>query len=118
MAEAIVTMRGDLERVAETMSAFASAFRLSVLAYFERSADSTATLDELAEYVATRQGRTDGSTLAQVRLRLYHVDLPRLADAGVVEFDPNTGSVEYLGSSSLPEQDSRAGFVVESTGVW
>lgn len=118
MPNATITVRGEPERVAETMSAFASAFRLTVLAYFERTADSTATLDELAEYVATRQGRTDGSTLAQVRLRLYHVDLPTLADAGVVEFDPNTGSVEYLGHSSLPEQDSRAGFVVESTGMW
>ena len=114
MPDTTIRVRGDLERVAEAMSAIASAPRLTVLAYFEQSADRTATINELAEYVATRQGRPGGSTLHQVRLHLYHVDLPTLADAGVVEFDTDTGSVEYSETPFLSEQDASAEFVVRS----
>jgi hypothetical protein len=99
------------------MAAVASADRLAVLAHLERVAGGIATLDELAEYVATRQGRADGATLNHVRLRLYHVDLPVLAAAGVVEFDTDTDTVEYVGMPSVPGQDGHVEFVVGPEGV-
>jgi hypothetical protein len=112
MPDVTITVRGEPEEVATTMSAVASAPRLSVLAYLEQSVDETATLDELAEYVVTRQGRLGGSTLHQMRLRLYHVALPTLAATGVVEFDTDTGEVEHSDTPSRSEQGGPTELVV------
>jgi hypothetical protein len=117
MPDVTMTVRGAPEQVAETMSAAASTPRLLVLAYLGQSTDGTAALDELTEYVATLEGRPGGSTLNQVRLRLYHVSLPTLAAADIVEFDTDTGRVEYSGPPSLSEQAVPAEFVVRPEEV-
>lgn len=54
--------------------------------------DGEATVEELAERVAAdlaAQSRDDAL------VRLYHVDLPKLANAGVLEYDEDAGRVEF-----------------------
>lgn len=55
-------------------------------------------VEELAACLADRDARTDpgGATASDrrsVQLSLYHSQLPKLADAGVVEYDPEEGTV-------------------------
>lgn len=56
--------------------------------------DGVVGLDELVGAVAARE---PGWTPADLRLRLYHCDLPKLAAAGVVDFRPDEELVGYDG---------------------
>ncbi|WP_226022889.1 DUF7344 domain-containing protein [Halomicrobium salinisoli] len=51
--------------------------------------------DRLAEVLAAR----DPDELA---LQLHHVHLPKLDDAGLVDYDPDAGTVAYRGHPALP----------------
>jgi hypothetical protein len=74
--------------------------RRFVLAYLQDCRE--ATLPELANVVTgweqTRDGRGVASCAERDRnaARLHHVDLPRLAAAGVVAYDQHTGRVELV----------------------
>lgn len=54
---------------------------------------------ELASEVAVREGTGAASTetVEKLRSRLHHVHLPKLADAGLVEYDADEGLVTYDG---------------------
>lgn len=46
---------------------------------------------------ADPDGTVDTSRRKRVTARLHHSTLPKLADAGVVDYDPRTGTVRYRG---------------------
>lgn len=49
------------------------------------------TIDELAASTARPSERQDVAT------RLHHVHIPLLAEANLVEFEPASGRIEYIG---------------------
>lgn len=60
--------------------------------------DGQTTIDELVTELHQEESRSDhdrSPTREQVTTQLYHVHLPKLADHGVVEYDPETGTVRY-----------------------
>lgn len=65
----------------------------------ERLADLTAPVDleELAEAVTTSEA-TDGLAVPEssdrVKVRLHHAHLPKLDDAGVLDYDPDANRVD------------------------
>lgn len=61
-----------------------------LLRLLESEADSTS-IDELVESLA------DPSEKSSVAIGLHHVHLPKLAEAEVIDFEPETGEVTYLG---------------------
>ncbi|MCY4733008.1 hypothetical protein KY092_21000 [Natronomonas gomsonensis] len=91
----------------EFYRALASSKRRRLLSYLLETTDST--VDELAsvlsgwEATATGTMRTQRDRLNR-RIELIHVHLPLLANTGLIEYDPATGSVE-LESISPPVAD-------------
>lgn len=68
-----------------------------------RLADSngTATFDRLAEALpadANEAPSPDGA-----RLQLHHVHLPKLQEAGLIEYDGTDGSVRYVGNGLVED---------------
>lgn len=66
------------------------------------------TVADLAEDVARHERGSNLSEIPdtvvqQIHLRLYHVDLPKLADAGLVRYDYRTETVRYDGHSDVVE---------------
>ena len=60
------------------------------------SLSGRATVDELAaELLATGHDAVDGDA-ERIRIRLHHVDLPRLADAGRIAYDADRDRVRLL----------------------
>lgn len=90
--------RGGVGRLNQYFDALAGERRRYVLYYLSRH--GAASVDELARYVVAREaGRspdslTEGAT-GRVASELYHKHLPRLADYGLVEFDPRSEHVRF-----------------------
>lgn len=56
---------------------------------------------KIAEQVEDERDREQSAAVDEVIARLHHADLPQLLDAGVVDYDPATELVAYLGHPSL-----------------
>lgn len=79
--------------------------RRKVLEYLVQTTADTVQVEELLEYLAEDEAdRTGGSpSRARFETSLYHLHLPKLADAGIVDYDPRTQQVRYYGKSQLEE---------------
>lgn len=70
--------------------------RRAVVEYCRRHPERTIHVEELADYVVEARRRTGDDVDQQAVLsRLHHVDLPKLADVGVLEFDHQSGRLRY-----------------------
>jgi|GEM_PF-5421687 len=61
-----------------------------VLRYFDSSWADAATLDELATYLLDSEGAEQ-----DLKIRLHHAILPKLADTGLVSYDSSDKVVRY-----------------------
>lgn len=70
--------------------------------YYLRDQEGTVMLEELADQVATWE--SDDGLLDEERVRadLHHSQLPRLDDAGVVTYDPDSGYVTLEDADGTP----------------
>ena len=83
----------------------ASARRRAILSYLRRHPDRPVEFDALVE-ACLGDARTEGKRAGrlQVEADLHHVQLPALDDAGVVRYDPDEGTVEYVRAKRLEAQ--------------
>lgn len=77
--------------------ALASTHRRRLLYYLLETTEST--VEELASVLGGWEVTTGGTMQtpadrSELRLELMHVHLPRLADAGLIAYDPDEGTVE------------------------
>lgn len=91
------------ELPADHHALLADPLRRRVLAHSQDSASDVASLEEVANDVQTPEG-ADADTL---RIRLHHSVLPRLAAAGVLEYDPRSNTVRYHDHAVLDYLDER-----------
>ena len=87
----------------------ASDRRRNVLAYLERRPESRISRDEIVDALLEREPDEPGPATRRERLEvdLHHVHLPKLADAGIIDHDPSSGTVEYSASADLESLLSR-----------
>ena len=86
----------DRHRLTDLFSLLSDQYVRYTLAYV--SGRQAITLNELTEFVTGREATDRGviarrSDYERVRIRLYHVVLPRLDEAGYVEFDSQTCTI-------------------------
>ena len=96
------------QTVDRILSALAHKHNQGVLNYFRESSASVASLDELADYVAEKKPSSGFESAEQVAVHLHHAGLPKIADAGILDYDPRTKTVRrhdhpLLESSELLE---------------
>lgn len=94
------TDRGDLRR-------FADARNRAILTVL-RGADGPLDVTDLADELVDRADGTPGPAeredeLDEVRIRLHHNRLPRLAEAGLIKYDPDTNQVRCRNATVDPE---------------
>lgn len=73
--------------------------RRYALLFLAATPDGVASLSELADGVAVRSPAVEDREGA--RIRLHHVALPQLADAGMIDYDPRSETVRYYGGPAL-----------------
>lgn len=74
--------------------------RRDTLAYLRRNGGHTE-LSDLAEFIAAKENDIEVRALSsdqrkRVYIGLYQCHLPKMADAGVIEFEKNRGNIELL----------------------
>jgi predicted transcriptional regulator len=88
------TRNGDRTSIDVAMEVLGTWQRRALLA--ELFDGGTATVDELVEALAAKRPREVGRR-GDLRLRLLHADLPKLAAAGIVRFDRDDATVALAG---------------------
>jgi hypothetical protein len=79
------------QSVDEVLGALADERRRLVLRYLSTDAGGTASVRDVAEYVASRAG----DPIRDVTIYLQHAGLPLLAERGFLEYDPVDDAVRY-----------------------
>ena len=78
--------------------------RRHVLYCLYETEDGVATVDDIVEYVLSLEGRDDSPEhREQLVMALEHKHLPRLEDAGIVEYDSRSDTVRRWSQPSLEE---------------
>lgn len=78
--------------------------RHAIITYFDRKTTESASFDDLTEYIVSldpNRGERPAERRKQVTIGLLHNHLPKLADAGVLEYDQRSETVRYWGGSRL-----------------
>lgn len=61
-----------------------------VVQYFRERGTDVASLSDLARYVVEARSRTDDRSVDRTAVALHHGGLPKLTDAGLLEYDPRS----------------------------
>jgi DNA-binding transcriptional ArsR family regulator len=77
--------------------------RQAILNYLSEWSDESASLDELIGHLEIREAerRDRRPARGNIEVEILHVHLPKLADAGVVEYDERSRQVRYWGNDRL-----------------
>jgi len=71
--------------------------RRAVLSYLRDSEDGVASFDEIVAHVMRTVGDQQDSEREDVVASLYHTDIPKLADAGLINYDERSEPLRYRG---------------------
>jgi len=83
----------------ELFDLLADGRRRAVLRYVLERSDEVR-LEELSEEVANGETGSTGELPEQLSIELHHAHLPKLADAGLVRYDPESWAVEPLAAAT------------------
>lgn len=88
-----------------TLEILAQHERRYILSYLADSSEEVATTDELVEHILQRESERTGEVPNRDHLTssLYHIHLPKLTDAGILEYDPRSQQLRYYGDERLEE---------------
>jgi hypothetical protein len=90
----------EASRLDDVFGALADSRRRLVVQYFLHSSDDVATVTDLARYVADR---TPDADFESVSVALHHKDVSKLDEADLIEYDPRTETVQYVGSQLVAD---------------
>lgn len=85
------------DAVDETLRALADARRRAIVRYLVESDDNVVTREESVEHLR-RVGFEE--TRDELLTVVHHSHLPKLADAGLVEYDSGRQTIRYLGNET------------------
>lgn len=87
------------EKKDELLTILANHHCRAILSDFQYSSDDVASVQDLANEISKQaHGGTE-----QVTIQLHHSALPRLADAGVIDYDSRSKTVRYQGHPKLEQ---------------
>ncbi|MFC7155045.1 ArsR family transcriptional regulator [Halomarina halobia] len=86
------------ESLDRTLRLLAHHRRRAILELLIEVDDGGITFSRLVRAIARSEGEDDSES---IRIDLHHCHLPRLADAGVVEYDHRSGAIRYRSADDI-----------------
>jgi hypothetical protein len=80
--------------VPEHLEGFTPEYCQAVFEYFEQHATETATVPDFRASISAQHRSDEDETDSAVSL--HHARLPKLADAGLIEYDPQSKTVRFV----------------------
>lgn len=81
--------------------------RRETLRFLMDHSDATATIDNVAKHLSRREieqtGNPSGSSPTEIKISLYHMHLPKLEEAGLIEYDQRSGELRYWRHAALED---------------
>lgn len=95
--------RSQSKQIDKLLHALADPHCRSTLLYLQNSSDSVVSVQDLANEISNENeiSKEDHGGTTQLSIKLHHSTLPRLADTGVLEYDPTNHTVRYHGHPKL-----------------
>lgn len=90
----------DVQTASIAYDALADRERRAVVAHFMTEDSNTASVNDLITQYQEMTGDEDISANS-LEIRLHHQHLPKLADAGIIEYDARSQTVRYHGGSQV-----------------
>ncbi|WP_128477699.1 DUF7344 domain-containing protein [Halorussus pelagicus] len=92
-----------------TLELLANHDRRAIISYLRDASRRTATADELADHLVERRAERTGERpgRSHVLSTLHHIHIPKMVDAGVVDYDARTQEIRYWGSDRLERWHER-----------
>ena len=87
----------EAEQKDELLTTLANGRRRAILTAIQDTDDGVATVQELTDHI----DKQDHGGPEVTSIQLVHSDLPRLEDAGIVDFDQRSQTVRYQGSTEV-----------------
>jgi hypothetical protein len=78
--------------------------RRAIITYFDQKTTNCANFDDLIEYLVSSDLESEATSAEhrkRITIGLLHNHLPRLADAGVLEYDQRSETIRYWGDYQL-----------------
>lgn len=98
----VVVLMPNHHDIDDLISVLDHRIRREVIHYLVNERHPETDLDAIAAHIAeVRKGAGESIEQEQLALRLHHLHLPKLADTGLIEFDPRSGLVRYLSDSKM-----------------
>ena len=83
-------------RLSTLLNVLGAERRRSALRFLKASEHTTH--EQLVNHLSHLATRTDADT---IRILIHHTDLPKMEDAGLVDYNQETGIIKYQGSAAL-----------------
>ncbi len=81
------------------LKAIAHHQRREILRFLMDSSDATTTIDDLVKYLKSREieqtGNHPGCSSTEIKISLHHIHLPKLEEAGLIEYDQRSEELRY-----------------------
>ena len=85
--------QSETATVDSLIGAFSNESNRCVLSYLREEPGTAVSLDELARYVDRNRSGVDRESPDRTAIYLHHVSLPKLAAAGVVDYDHHSKTI-------------------------
>lgn len=92
-----------------TLEILANNDRRAIIEYLRDAADQTATIDELANYLISQKSKQSEEYPGHdhIQTTLHHIHIPKLVDAGLIDYDARNQKIRYWGSDRLERWHER-----------
>lgn len=75
--------------------------RRDIVGYFQTTDGTTAAVDDIVSHLADRDGEEPSHD--DLYTQIHHVHLPKMDDAGLLDYDKRSGGLRYGPDPRLPE---------------
>lgn len=95
------------EEVSDQLNVLTSQYCRAVLEYFQSHSTEAATAEDLAGFVCEQDRSAENES--RVVLYLHHATLPKLGDAGFLDYDPRSRTARHRSHPTVEVEVNHAG---------